>query len=149
MFSFEKENENEDEVECDYDYENEINAVKKSLSIRRKKSSFILNDLTAEIIKSSVNGDVAKNNNNNNNLEKSQPSEKKPANIHVSENSSCYGSISTLDFVLTRSLSPHFIFSSLLLFCFSRSIKPFTVTPFLKKFAQKMYKTPKIESYTL
>lgn len=83
MFSFEKGDENEDEVEDDCDYENEKNTLKSSLSVRRKKSSFILNDLTAEIIKSTVIGNVA-NNNNNNNLEKSPHLEKKPANIHVS-----------------------------------------------------------------
>ncbi|XP_065214234.1 zinc transporter ZIP13 homolog [Planococcus citri] len=90
MFSFEKDNEEEEgeTLEADCDFENEKNAVKKSLSIRRKKSSFILNDLTAEIIKPLINGTIANNNNNNNNnndnLEKSRPLEKKPSNIHVS-----------------------------------------------------------------
>lgn len=82
MFSFEKKDENDEEIR------DEKTILEKSLSVRRKKSSFILNDLTAEIIKSKVNGDVIKNNNvssnNNNNLDKIQPSEKKPANVHVS-----------------------------------------------------------------
>lgn len=83
VFSFDKDN--EDNIECEPNIDN---GVKKSLSIRRKKSSFILNNLTVnygstpELLKPLVNGVTT----NNNNMEKTEsPSlEKKPSNIHVS-----------------------------------------------------------------